>query len=223
MDKATLEIKNVQDYYVQPKLNGVFGRWDGKNLFTSGDNIINSVPHINKQLKGKKPTTGELYKHGVSLQKLCSLCLTGSAIDEEEIVEYFEFSKIPYIEVKTNEELKRFYNKCLKNKYEGIVLTHKVTGKQYKIKPEPDGEATLIGFTPAKGARNKATFGSLILQLDNGVVFKAGGIKDVDREMLWRTKPIGCRINFKYWELSDSGVPKMAKYQYIRTDKRGGL
>ena len=223
MDKADLNIKNVRDYYVQPKLNGVYGRWDGKKLYTSGDNVITSVPHINKQLKGKSPTIGELYKHGVSLQKLCSLTLTGSAIDEKEIVEYFEFDKIPYVEVKNNKQLENFYNKCLKNNYEGVVLTHKITGKQYKIKNEPDGEATLIGFTPAKGERNKATFGSLILQLDNGIIFKAGGIKDVDREMLWKMQPIGCRINFKYWELSDSGVPKMAKYQYIRTDKRGGL
>lgn len=223
MDKATLEIKNPQDYFVQPKLNGVYGKWDGKNLLTSGENVITSVPHINKELKGNPATEGELYRHGVSLQKLCSLVLNESKKDEEKVVQYFEFKKIPYSEAKNNEELKKLYEKYLKNGYEGAVLTHKETGKQYKIKPNPDGEATLIGFTSAKGARNKATFGSLILRLDNGIVFKAGGIKDVDREMLWRTKPIGCRINFKYWELSDSGVPKMAKYQYIRTDKRGGL
>jgi len=219
MDETTLEHKNIQDYYVQQKLNGIYGRWDGKKLYTSGDNEIVSVPHINRLLKGKPATEGELYKHGLSLQKIVSLVMPRRRIDEKEVIGYFVHDELPKFKVKNSEELKKIYQVVLDKGFEGLVITHIETGKKYKIKPSPDMEATLIGFKPADQGRNLNTFGSLILKLDNGIIFKCSGIKDTDRQMLWNMKPIGKRINFKYKGLSDSGTPLMAKYCYIREDK----
>jgi len=219
MDETTLDHKNIQDYYVQQKLNGIYGRWDDKKLYTSGDNEIVSVPHINRLMKGKPPCEGELYKHGLSLQKHVSLIMPQSRIDEKEVIGYFIHDDLPKFQIKNNEELKRLYQAALDTGMEGLVITHKATGKKYKIKPVLDMEATLIGFNPAVQGRNLKTFGALILQLDNGIKFKCSGIKDVDRETLWKTQPIGCRINFNYRGLSDAGTPLMAKYGYIRTDK----
>jgi DNA ligase 1 len=125
------------------------------------------------------------------------------------------------------EGAKSLYQRYLNAGYEGMILRKK--GECYcpdrsddllKIKPAPDLEAELIGFAPgAFGSKNKTTFGSLILRMPSGVVFKcAAGLTDADRKKLWRSKPVGALVTVQYGALSDQGTPVFPRFSHLRWD-----
>lgn len=225
-------------YCVQPKLNGIWAEWNSerKGFFTKGGHQVKSLSRpvfenatrgrsfltaAYKKMRGSLMAgrliiTGELYSHDLSFQKIESIVM-GSAPDTAGLIEFFEFRKIIKHYPKTKTELKKTYKAILSEGYEGIVLTHLVTGKQYKLKPKQDAEATLVEFLPGTG-KNKGTFGALRLRLESGVEFNCSGIKDKERLKLWKDKPIGSQVTFLYSYLSDAGVPISPSYKCIRRD-----
>lgn len=60
--------------YIQPKFNGIRALWHpGQGLFTRGDHLITSVPHIENALKELFPRTpldGELYHRTIPFNKI---------------------------------------------------------------------------------------------------------------------------------------------------------
>jgi len=105
-----------------------------------------------------------------------------------------------------------------------------------KFKPWRDAEGTVVGFTSGKetnkGSRLLGKIGALILDF-NGKRLELSGLTDAEREFhlinekvyaeAWPGKDmpvtftgayfdVGDIVTFKYRELSDSGIPKEARY-----------
>ena len=148
-----------------------------------------------------------------------------SLLDNLNISSYIK--KVTSIEICHKSQIRNLYKQYLNQGFEGIILREKQetyfpgrTRALLKIKPVMDMEAKLIGFAPAKeyDSKNSNTFGSLILQLDNGLVFQCGGLTAHDRTVLWAKKPLGADVTFRYGALSDNGIPVFPRYSNIRWD-----
>lgn len=81
-----------------------------------------------------------------------------------------------------------------------------------KCKRFRDAEAIVIGHEPGTG-RHKGRMGALLVELQNGVRFAIGtGFSDAQRE---QPVPVGTEITFRYFDLSDAGVPRFASFLRI--------
>lgn len=78
-----------------------------------------------------------------------------------------------------------------------------------KLKKHQDAEAVVIGYTQGKGKYTNQ-LGALEVETAEGITFKIGsGFSDYQRQ----TPPeIGSTITFKYNGLTDSGIPRFARY-----------
>jgi len=85
-----------------------------------------------------------------------------------------------------------------------------------KVKTHSDSEGVVIGYVNGKG-RLEGMTGSLILETTlNGrkVKFNVGtGLDDVMRSS---PPPLGSIITFKYWELTENGVPRFPVFVAVR-------
>lgn len=120
-----------------------------------------------------------------------------------------------------------YYKRFLAEGYEGVIIRdpeaeYEFDSKGYwmlKIKPESEMEAVLIGFKePCVNSKNASTFGSLILETKDGLMFGCSGLTNDERTRLWKEKPIGQKITVKYDYLSDKGIPLMLRYKAPRWD-----
>jgi DNA ligase 1 len=85
-----------------------------------------------------------------------------------------------------------------------------------KVKRFRDAEAIVIGHEPGTG-RHSGRMGALLVEMANGVQFAVGtGFTDAQRE---EPAPIGSEITFRYFDLSDSGVPRFASFLRVNTDR----
>ena len=122
---------------------------------------------------------------------------------------------------------------------EGLILRHpdsvwepKRTYNLLKVKRWLDSEATVIGYVWGKG-KLSGLMGALVVNW-RGITFELSGFTDEERK-LYHTRsgdqgdgapgtyvdqgefcsylfPVGCRVTFKYRELTDAGVPKEARF-----------
>lgn len=78
-----------------------------------------------------------------------------------------------------------------------------------KVKSYRDSEATVVGYLPGKG-KYSGMVGALMVKMLNGKQFAIGsGLTD----QLRKTPPsIGTVITYKYYGLTQSGVPRFASY-----------
>lgn len=111
-----------------------------------------------------------------------------------------------------------------------------------KVKRLHDAEGVVVGYTwgkeTDKGSKLLGKMGSLKLRLSNGRTFDLSGFTDEERVMMLRYAdepaieegslhpgeevdvhrftnpnfPLGCNVTFTYRELTDTGVPKEARY-----------
>ncbi len=120
---------------------------------------------------------------------------------------------------------------------EGVVLRNpssywetKRSHNLLKVKKWADAEGTLVGYTAGKG-KYLGMIGALILDF-NGKRLELSGLTDEERvfgsiiesgyaeqcpgaDVPWATAKhftVGQKITFKYRELTDSGIPKEARY-----------
>lgn len=129
-------------------------------------------------------------------------------------------------------EATKFLNYVVEQGGEGIMLRDptsffetKRTSSLLKMKPCLDDEATLVGFTAGKGKFN-GMIGALITDF-KGKRLELSGMTDAERQLLGPVTPdakgelpiqgtqvfqVGQRISFAYRELTDSGIPKEARY-----------
>jgi DNA ligase-1 len=87
-----------------------------------------------------------------------------------------------------------------------------------KLKPFEDDEGVVIGYTDGE-KRLEGTVGSVRVRWKN-VEFSLSGFTDEQRELIATDKMcrVGEKITFRYRELSDSGVPKEARYMRPHDD-----
>jgi len=154
----------------------------------------------------------------------------------------FDFQSSPNINMlthcKVNDivSMKKFYEKILENKGEGIMLNNpdaKYEGKRtphlLKYKPSFDAEAIIIGY---KEGTNKyeGMLGSFICQpiIDNDGqkykdenlehIFNISGMDDEIRKNYRQTHPFDTIITYEYSDITNKGKPRFARYLRIRED-----
>jgi DNA ligase-1 len=118
---------NYEDYshhlklpcYGQPKLDGIrciaISNGDGPLLLSRKGKWINSVPHINKQLKGivssEIALDGELYIHGEAFQKLTSSIRKDDPTPESSRIEYHIYDCFSILDSKWSNEDRQLWLK----------------------------------------------------------------------------------------------------------------
>ena len=103
---------------------------------------------------------------------------------------------------------------------EGLMLrdptseyAHTRSSKLLKVKVFHDTEAVVIGHNDGDG-RNAGRVGALVCKMPSGKTFKCGsGLSDDDRE---NPPPIGCTITYRYFEVTNAGVPRFPSFLRIR-------
>lgn len=119
-------------------------------------------------------------------------------------------------------DIESWYNNFIRQGYEGIIIRDPMSlylSGVGKIKPVEDMEGTLIRFIPST-SRHSSTFGSMLLQLDNGRQVKCSGLSDKDREALWESQPIGEQITFYYEGTFLDGTPRFPRFKSVRYDAK---
>jgi DNA ligase 1 len=141
--------------YIQPKLDGfrcriVFNHEGTPTLYSSGGNVITSVPHINRELDGRfwdMELDGELYNHSYAFQQFCSVVKRTTSIHpDHEDIEFHcfdiinedrqgsrlnalkQFNTLDHLkwvkteEVESEDDIERFYDRVMADGYEGFIL-----------------------------------------------------------------------------------------------------
>ncbi|CAG22965.1 DNA ligase [Photobacterium profundum] len=105
---------------------------------------------------------------------------------------------------------------------EGLMLHHRHNGyypgrsdQLLKLKSYQDAEATVIGYTEGNGKFDNK-MGALWVVTPDDITFKIGsGFKDFDRE---NPPAVGTTILFRYNGVTNSGIPRFARFIRIRDD-----
>jgi len=87
-----------------------------------------------------------------------------------------------------------------------------------KVKKFHTDEAKVVGHKMGKG-RHEGRLGALQCVTRAGALFDlGGGFSDIEREGYVSSYPVGTVVEFKYFEMSDHGVPRFPIYVRIRPD-----
>ena len=129
------------------------------------------------------------------------------------------------IKVKSENDITDYYSKVIDQDGEGLMLRapkvgylHRRTWLMYKIKPDHDAEAKVIGYKPGEG-KYLNMLGALHLQTPSGVTFYVSGFPDAVRKDYLTTHPIGTTVTYRYTFLTDAGVPRHPRYKGIPNDR----
>jgi ATP-dependent DNA ligase len=129
------------------------------------------------------------------------------------------------------EDLEEMCRKFLDQGYEGAMLRYAqrpVVNKRskllIKVKLFKDDEALITGVAELqREGKGAGTLGALVCKHKNGKQFEIGsGFTAKQRDELWNLallQPemvVGQHVNFKYFELTDDGVPRFPIYRSIR-------
>lgn len=107
--------------------------------------------------------------------------------------------------------------------YEGAMLRRadspgklKRSKNLLKIKSFKDAEATIVGVVEGNG-KLEGMLGTLECRTAAGVEFEIGtGFNDAERTKLWKMKLVGKHVNYKYFELTNDGVPRFPVFRGLR-------
>jgi DNA ligase 1 len=130
-----------------------------------------------------------------------------------------DFVKVSKQKKITNEEdILVYYNKVISLDGEGLMIRapkvpyiHRRTWLMFKLKPDLDAEAKVIGYKPGEG-KYSGMLGALQLQTPSGVTFFVSGFPDSVRKDYLDTHPIGTQVTYRYTFLTDAGVPRHPRY-----------
>lgn len=87
------------------------------------------------------------------------------------------------------------------------------TDALFKLKPELDEEALVVGHQPGKG-RLLGMTGALLVQMTSGQRFALGsGLSDAQRR---NPPPVGAWVTYRYRERTPSGLPRFASFLRVR-------
>lgn len=130
--------------------------------------------------------------------------------------------QIPWLRVITQESISSFeqiqtkLRELVAQKAEGLVL-HRAdalfeSGRSehvYKLKPQLDAEAKVVGIQPGKG-KYQDRMGALILETKEGKRFKLGtGFDDATR---LHPPQLQSWVTYRYRDLTSTGLPKFASF-----------
>eukprot|EP00445_Apocalathium_hangoei_P075443 CAMPEP_0204169600 /NCGR_PEP_ID=MMETSP0361-20130328/41673_1 /ASSEMBLY_ACC=CAM_ASM_000343 /TAXON_ID=268821 /ORGANISM="Scrippsiella Hangoei, Strain SHTV-5" /LENGTH=496 /DNA_ID=CAMNT_0051127199 /DNA_START=152 /DNA_END=1643 /DNA_ORIENTATION=- len=87
-----------------------------------------------------------------------------------------------------------------------------------KVKKFHTQDAKVVGHKPGKG-KHVGRLGALECRLRSGQRFDVGsGFSDADRDAYQANYPIGTIVEFRYFEITDAGVPRFPTFVRIRPD-----
>ena len=128
--------------------------------------------------------------------------------------------RVEQVRVDTVLALQRRLEALVRDGGEGLVL-HRAdalwqsgrTQALFKLKPEPDDEAQVVGHLPGKG-RYAGMTGALQVRTPEGVAFALGsGLSDAQR----RDPPeVGSWVTYRYRDRTPQGVPRFATFVRAR-------
>lgn len=150
---------------------------------------------------------------------------------------------LPFITSNADARLEEIFREITDEGGEGLMLRHPSwewepfrSNWLFKYKPDKDAEGKVIGYVAGKG-KHESRLGSIRL-LYNGLQFDLGGFTDEERDLNqagkdWASKhvgeyttepistkfPVGSIINFRFRELTETGVPKEARYARIKVEE----
>lgn len=130
--------------------------------------------------------------------------------------------QIPWLRVISQEPVSSFdqiqtkLRELVAKKAEGVVL-HRAdapfesgrSAHAYKLKPQLDAEAKVVGFQPGKG-KYQDRMGALLLETKEGKRFKLG--TGFDDETRLHPPPLASWVTYRYRDLTSTGLPKFASY-----------
>lgn len=116
---------------------------------------------------------------------------------------------------------------ALERRFEGIMIfdpatpyMHGRSNRVWKYKPFFDREDSFDGFEYTTEGRNKDTFASIRLKMEDGRTYTCSGISDGERKRLIENPPkIGAKITVEYGDLSDTGVPIFPRFKSVKFDE----
>ena len=123
-------------------------------------------------------------------------------------------------EVKDNRALQAWLQETVRQGGEGLML-HRAdalwqpgrTDALFKLKPELDEEALVVGHQPGKG-RLLGMTGALLVQMPTGQRFALGsGLSDAQRR---NPPPLGAWVTYRYRDRTPSGLPRFATFLRVR-------
>ena len=124
---------------------------------------------------------------------------------------------IEQIRCKSKEHLDKYLNELVKKKAEGIIIKNPFvdyfTGRSsniLKVKKFDDMEGEVIGINYNK----EGTFKSLVLKLENGIIFNLGN--GFNKEQKGNHPKIKDIVTFKYYSFTKYGKPKFASFLRVR-------
>lgn len=129
---------------------------------------------------------------------------------------------IPQTMIQDTSDLDQFLNKIESMGGEGVIVKDPKmpyftgrSGHLLKVKKFADMEGVVIGVKKGKG-KYKGMMGSLVLKLENGVVFNLGtGFTDQIRK---NPPPMGTSVTFKYNGFTKTGIPKYSSFLRVRQE-----
>jgi len=233
----------VKGWIMSEKLDGIRAYWDGKKLLSKNGNIINAPTWFTKGFP-KFKLDGELWTKRNDFENIQSIVLDKKPTDKWKEITYniFEVPEekgnffrrlwkikkwkktnsnkyikiIKQIKCKDNKHLGEYLNELIKLKAEGLIIKNPIleyfvgrSSNILKVKKFHDMEAKVIDIN-----YKKEKFKSLVLKLDNNVVFNLGN-GFTKKEKIDHPK-VGDIVTFKYYNLTKFGKPKFASFLRIR-------
>jgi len=239
--------QDISGWYMSEKLDGIRGYWDGKNLYTKNGNLIHTPKGFTKnfppfELDGELWSKRDDFENiqSIVLDKTPSIRwkeitynvfevpnAKGDFLKRLEKAQIW-FAKYPNKKVKIIEQIKcnskehlnRFLEKTINLKGEGVII--KDASKPYhlgrsshvlKVKKFLDMEGEVIGYNYKKDG----AFKSLIIKLDNKIIFNLGG--GFSKEQRMNPPKVGEIVTFKYYGLTKNKKPKFASFLRVREVK----
>lgn len=141
---------------------------------------------------------------------------------------YYEYEDSDHIKhvyqtvVYKPEHLDTMWEEAMNKGWEGLMLRNgmspyeaKRTSNLLKMKAMQDEEFEVMGYQEGSG-RLKNSLGSVGVNVGGKTVWVGSGFSDVDRDTIWRTKPIGVKVTIQYFEKTKDGSLRFPVFKSFR-------
>ena len=210
---------------ISEKYDGIQARWDGRQLTSRDGNTFHAPAWFTAGLPNR-PLTGELWAGRGRFEAVLSICRAADSGDRWQSITYMVFDgaeagedlgqhakPVTRWQVATG-EVTDAMQEIVSAGGEGIVIRD-ADGTDYKLKPQSDDDAVVIGYTDGKG-RHAGRCGALQVEDQDGRRFKLGaGLTDLDRD---NPPPIGAVVEFAFQGRTGRGVPRFARFLRKRAE-----
>ncbi len=191
--------------------------WVARGQFEQLVSIVRKAQPVDQEWKKVRYLVFELpYAHGTFSERL------------EQLKVLLEESSAPVIQMvrqfrlENHQQLMARLREVTALGAEGLMLhradAYYQTGRRdalLKVKQYQDAEATIIKHLPGKG-KYEGLMGAILVRDRKGNIFRIGtGFSDSERR---HPPPVGARVTYKFYGLTQKGIPRFASFLRIRTD-----